>query len=214
MSYLPGAVSSGALLVIDIQNSFADPTDLGWVSEDGQAAVVAAVAHAGELVEASRKAGLKVIWVRLVQDPRYPWPASLWLRGIDPADWPNADEPCVSGTPGVDFYALQPDPGESVVTKTRYSAFFGTNLDSILAEFEIQWLIVTGLTTECCVQTTIFDAAQLGYKVLLVEDAAAAYEPSVHDAAVATLTMHAAGKITTATAARELIAHADVGASQ
>lgn len=214
MSALAGTVSVGSLLVIDIQNSFADPATIDWVSPEGRAAVAAAVRNAGALVDASRTAGLKVLWVRLVQDPEHPWAASLWLRGIDREQWPNADEPCVAGTPGADFYALQPEPGELIVTKTRYSAFFGTSLDSALTELGVEWLLVAGLTTECCVQTTIFDAIQFGYKVLLVDDAAAAYESSVHDGAVEALTMHAAGKITTATAIRELTLHADVGAPQ
>ncbi|MDI9918143.1 isochorismatase family cysteine hydrolase [Rhodococcus sp. IEGM 1379] len=214
MSDLPGDVSSGALLLIDIQNSFADPAHLEWAPPEGRAAVAAAVRNVGSLVDATRNAGLKVMWVRLIQDPEHPWPASLWLRGIDLEQWPSTAEPCVAGTSGADFYALHPDPGETIVTKSRYSAFFGTSLDSVLTELGVEWLLVAGLTTECCIQTTIFDAVQLGYKVLLVEDAAAAYESAVHDGAVTALTMHAAGKITTATAVRELTVHADVGTPQ
>ena len=197
MTALPGPVADGALLVIDVQNSFADPAVLDWVGEEGCAAVAAAVERTAALVEVSRAAGLSVIWVSLVQHRDAPWEASLWLRDIEPGQWPGPAEPCVAGTTGTEIYSLQPAAGELQIAKQRYSSFFGTDLHSRLGESGVKWLLVAGLTTECCVLATVFDAAQLGYHVVLVEDATASYEASTHEGAVTALTLHAAKKAST-----------------
>ncbi|MDO1485110.1 isochorismatase [Rhodococcus rhodochrous] len=192
MSTLPGATERGALLVIDVQHSFADPAHLPWLEPDGAAALAAAVDRTTELVDAFRRGGLPVLWVRLEQRAESPWASSRHLRGIpDEAPWPG-DEPCVADTAGVRWFGVEPGPGETVVTKRRYSAFLGTDLAAILTDAQVEWLCVAGLTTECCVLTTTFDGMQLGYRMVVASDAVATYDPRLHDASLRILADNAA----------------------
>jgi nicotinamidase-related amidase len=84
----------------------------------------------------------------------------------------------VMGEPGNGIIAeLEPLPSEIVIPKPGKGAFYNTNLESLLQEQNITHLIVTGVTTEVCVQTTMREANDRGYECLLVEDATESYFP-------------------------------------
>ncbi|HEY9832011.1 MAG TPA: isochorismatase family cysteine hydrolase [Stenomitos sp.] len=72
---------------------------------------------------------------------------------------------------------LQPLPGEAVITKPGKGAFYSTHLESLLHEQGITHLLITGVTTEVCVQTTMREANDRGFECLLVEDATESYFP-------------------------------------
>ncbi|AGL17347.1 cysteine hydrolase family protein [Actinoplanes sp. N902-109] len=179
------------LVVVDVQRSFADPA---WIAGYGPDldAVARAVDRTGALVGAARDAGVPVIWVELGTDPARPWRAGKWLRGGDPDAPYGPDEPCLLGTPGAEWYGMAPQDDEIRVVKRGYSGFLGTGLEQELRTAGIGWLAVCGLTTECCVAATAHDAFQLDWPVLLPRDAVAAYDPDVHDAALAELALNAA----------------------
>lgn len=183
-----------ALLVIDVQRSFAEPARLhAWgLDETVVKAVTSAVETTARLVDAARAAGLLVVWVELGSEPGRPWRASAWLRSGDPDAWPGDDEPCLVGTEGAEWWGLSPAPTEPRVVKRGYSGFRGTPLEAVLRAAGIEWLAVAGLTTECCVAATVFDAVQADWPVLLVTDGCAAYEAGLHEAAVRQLELNAA----------------------
>jgi nicotinamidase-related amidase len=79
---------------------------------------------------------------------------------------------------------VKPLPGELVITKTNGGALSGTNLDFILRNMDIDSLILVGFLTDQCVLATSLHAADLGYDVLLVEDACTTRSKSLHDAAL------------------------------
>ena len=82
---------------------------------------------------------------------------------------------------------LAPLPGETVVPKTTFGAFNGSNLDTVLAELDIASLIVVGVSTNCCVEGTIRDAAERGYGCVVVSEATADYDKYAHDASLRAL---------------------------
>ena len=99
---------------------------------------------------------------------------------------------CRAGTPGVAFYGPQPQPGDVVVMKPKYSAFYETDFAEQLAALGVDTLVVCGLTTECCVDCTVRDAFHRDFHVIIAEDACAAYGKDVHAAALKMLELNCA----------------------
>ncbi len=97
---------------------------------------------------------------------------------------------------------LYPEPGETVIDKPGKGAFWATDLDAILARRGIKNLIVTGVTTDCCVQSTLRDANDRGYECLLLEDCCAAAQEENHLAQIEMLKLVGGhyGSIATSTA--------------
>jgi nicotinamidase-related amidase len=91
----------------------------------------------------------------------------------------------VEGTKGAAVIdELSPGPGEYVLTKTRMSAFIGTELDLMLRTLEISTLFVCGIQTPNCIRTTVFDGIAHNYPVVLIDDATGASSEEVHRANV------------------------------
>src|SRR5690606_9905987 len=90
---------------------------------------------------------------------------------------------CVRGTWGAEFVEeLKPLPGERVVDKCRYSAFFNTDLEVGLRSRGIQTLIVTGVVAQVCVESTIRDAFFRDFDVILLRDCTASYDDQLYGA--------------------------------
>lgn len=86
-------------------------------------------------------------------------------------------EALADGTPGVEIYPeISPQPGEQVIRKHRYSAFFGTDLDMILRGSGVDTVIIAGATTENCCHATARDAFFHDYKVVFLSDATATFD--------------------------------------
>jgi nicotinamidase-related amidase len=183
-----------ALVVVDVQRDFGDPECLGeyGLTDAALGALDRAVSCIGELVTTARSAEVPVIWVELGSDPARPWRASNWLRAGDYNAPILPNEPCVLGSPGADWYRVQPATGELRVVKRGYSGFLGTDLDARLRAAGCEWLTITGLTSECCVDATAQDAMQLDWPVVIPRDATAAYDLSVNEAALKQLELNVA----------------------
>ncbi len=91
----------------------------------------------------------------------------------------------VRGEPGNAIIPqLEPAAGEPVVHKPGKGAFYSTDLDATLKGLGVSHLLVAGVTTEVCVQTTLREANDRGYNCLLVADASASYFDALHDATI------------------------------
>ena len=198
---LDGTTQAEGTTLVDVQRSFADPAYLPWLDEAGLAALDAAVTRTAWLVDQARASGVPVVWVALEQLPDSPWLTSLWLRGLEEGTWPVPDEPCVLGTPGAEWFRVGPLPGETVVPKRRYSGFLGTTLETHLRETGVTWVVAAGLTSECCVDGTVRDAFQLGFRAVMTSDATTAYDAQTHTHALSVLAQNAAVVATSASVA-------------
>jgi len=181
-----------ALLIIDMQVDFGSPG--GAVGQLGVdlSTVPAALAAAERLAEGARAAQVPVIFVGLMTSAKTDsaaWSERMRRRGGDPESESGL---CRIGEPGADFYGPLPVAGERVIAKSRYSGFHGTDLDNVLKGLGVDTLVVCGLTTECCVGSTAWDAFHLDYHVFVVEDACAAYEPDLHAGALKSLELNCA----------------------
>ena len=91
----------------------------------------------------------------------------------------------IRGTQGAEVIEeLEPQPGDMVLEKRRFSAFFKTDLDITLRSLGIDTIVVTGITTECCVLTTLLDGMANDFKVILVEDCCASSLKDNHNAII------------------------------
>jgi ureidoacrylate peracid hydrolase len=155
-----------ALLVVDVQNDFL--AEGGFFHQAGYdlSRVRAAVPPLKRLLEGARRAGVLVVFVQAIYDPEY-LSGPMRERNLRR----NLTLPrCISGTWGAEFFQVAPLPSEPVVVKHRYSAFAGTELDALLRRRGIRSLLLTGVTTDTCVESTARDAYFLDYYVILVAD--------------------------------------------
>ncbi|RZI98704.1 MAG: cysteine hydrolase [Rubrivivax sp.] len=142
------------------------------------------------LVDAARGAGVAVVFVRYINQPGAENRIAAEARARRDTDEPDL---CVIGTPGADFAGPLPLPDELVVSKFQFSAFARTGLDALLHARGVDTLVLCGLTTECCVASSAWDAFERDFHVFLAADACAAYEDDLHQGALKALELSGAG---------------------
>lgn len=174
-----------ALMVIDMQNGFLD--EQGSMARVGlpHTALVPALAGCERLVEAARNAGVPVIFTRYVYQPGYVdgglLPHELVPQMIEA-------QSLLDGTWDAEIVpSLAPADGEVVISKSRPSSFYGTQLEPVLTSQDIRSLVLCGVTTNICVETTARDAGQRDYRTHIVADACAEYDQTRHEVALGTM---------------------------
>ena len=180
-----------ALLVIDMQRDFLSPK--GYAAQAGLdiTPLVAAIAPIQKLLAVARPAGLLIVHTReghvpdLSDCPPYKLERSL-KAGAEIGSKGPLGRLLVRGEMGHDFVEpLRPLEKEIVIDKPGYSAFPHTALHQVLTKSGIETLILTGVTTEVCVSSTLRSAVDLGYRCITVSDASTSGDPSLHKAALA-----------------------------
>lgn len=141
---------------------------------------------AAQVLDSARGAGAGVIYTRVAFAPDYSdmHANSLLLAG-------TAEAQCLQeGTPGASITAeVTPASGDLVITHQRIGAFAGTDLERILRDRGVSTLLVLGVATNASVETNARWASDLGFDVVLVEDACSTTSPEAHEASVASLGM-------------------------
>ena len=187
-----------ALLVIDMQRDFIERGGFGEVLGNDVTRLAAIVPTVKELLTWARAHAIRVVHTREGHRPDLAdCPPAKRARGrlaLGIGDKGPMGRILVDGEPGNDIVpALAPTPGEAVIVKPGKGAFFATKLDEMLRAQGITHLILAGVTTEVCVQTTMREANDRGYECLLVEDATESYFPEFKQATLAMI--HAQGGI-------------------
>lgn len=169
---------NAALLVIDIQHEFID--------EDGAVFCVGGkemLPRVKSLIEACRAADIPVVYTQEVHRP----------SRIDMGRELDGNEPdhCLIGSHGVEIMEeIAPEPDDLIVTKPRYDAFLGTDLEYVLnglGVFPNDTLILCGDATNVCVHYTGAGAHQRDYRIKVVEDCCAGSSPEAHEATLTQL---------------------------
>lgn len=175
-----------ALIVIDVQNDFCD--DQGVMAQEGFD-VSEAQAMANRLpaiLSAARSAGVLVVFVRNVYSTEHNYYLSdTWLEQASRMrEGSYTRRPvCQDGTWEGDFYGeVRPEPGDPIVTKHRFNAFRNTDLDTILRAHGIRTIVMTGVATNVCVETTARDGFMRDFYVVFTDDGTAAYAEEDHQA--------------------------------
>ena len=165
-----------ALIVVDVQNDFVSPEGSAGKRGDDVGAAIAMIPNLTRLIDQARKVGLTIVYIRTTH--------SEWT---DTASWiyrtsqKSGLSTCREGTWGADFYdGIAPLPSERVVIKHRYSAFINTDLNTVLKARGIQSILVCGVATNVCVETTARDGYMYDYYVTMIDDCSAAYDAKLH----------------------------------
>jgi ureidoacrylate peracid hydrolase len=168
-----------AVIVVDMQNAFVSKGGMfdtfGWDISASEGVIE----NNRKILDAARKAGCKVVYLKMSYDPNYSnsggpdspnWHRELglvmmrrnpeyWGRFVTKGSWD--EEVCDE---------LKPEPQDIIVRKQRYSGFAGTNLDIILKTYKVKYCVYTGVATNVCVESTLRDGFFLDYWPILVSD--------------------------------------------
>jgi ureidoacrylate peracid hydrolase len=173
-----------ALLVIDMQNDFC--ASGGLVSKDGRD--LTAAQDMGKrlpgFIAAARKAGVLPVFIRCVYSAdRNSYLSDVWLEQAarERKGGYTRIPVCAEGSWEGDWYAVRPEKDDIVVSKHRYDAFQGTDLDLVLRSHGIRTVLLTGVVTNVCVETTARVAFVRDYYTVLVDDGCAAYVREDHE---------------------------------
>lgn len=177
-----------ALLVIDMQRDFIDPCGGSGVAENNVSFGQAIVPHVKAVLNAARAMRMMVVHTREGHEPDLS-DLHAFKRNRSAESGMTIGEPTqygrflVRGEYGHDFVdELKPIEGELVIDKPGFGAFYATDLGERLRIREITHLLITGVTTQCCVFSTLREAVDRGYWCLTLRDCTAAFEPYLHEA--------------------------------
>ena len=171
-----------ALIIIDMQRDFLESGGFGEGLGNDVSQLQQIVPTLKQILEAFRDRNLAICYtVEGHQPDLADCPPSKLKRSksqLKIGDESTMGRILILGEPGNDIIPeLQPLPNETVIPKPGKGAFYNTSFESWLQQKGITHLVITGVTTEVCVQTTMREANDRGYECLLVEDATASYFP-------------------------------------
>jgi len=167
-------VQKSALLVIDMQNFFLDRGSPTFTC--GGLAILPNIKY---LIEMFRKAGRPVIFTKHVHHP------DDLDAGIMGWWWEGK---CIEGSPESTIHPeLRPLSGEKVVLKHRYSSFYNTDLETVLRCLKIEDLVISGIMSNMCCESTARDAYYRDYRVFFPADATASINEEMHLASLLNL---------------------------
>ena len=186
----PGPLSvdlgRAALIIIDMQRDFLEPGGFGETLGNDVSLLQAAVAPCRAVLAAARANGMLVIHTREGHRPDLTDAPPHKVERGNPAMRIGAPGPMgrilVRGEPGHDIIPeLYPVAGEPVIDKPGKGAFYQTDLELMLKNRGIDTLLVCGVTTEVCVNTTVREANDRGFRCVVLADCCASYFPEFHD---------------------------------
>jgi ureidoacrylate peracid hydrolase len=175
-----------ALIVVDVQNDFVSPEGSAGKRGDDVGAAISMIPNLMRLIEEGRRIGFTIIYVRTTHSDWTDTPS--WIYRTSQKSGLNT---CRDGSWGAEFYdGISPLPSERVVTKHRYSAFINTDLNTVLRARGIQSVLVCGVATNVCVETTARDGYMYDYYVTMIDDCSAAYDAKLHMSTLENIRRH------------------------
>jgi biuret amidohydrolase len=183
-------IDRAALVIIDMQRDFLEPGGFGAALGNDVSRLQAAVGPCQAVLDAARDHGIMVIHTREGHRPDLSDAPPHKVERGDPKNRIGAHGPMgrilVRGEPGHDISPeLYPIGDEPVIDKPGKGAFYQTDLELMLHNHGIDTLFVCGVTTEVCVNTTIREANDRGFRCIALSDCCASYFPEFHQAGLA-----------------------------
>jgi biuret amidohydrolase len=183
-------LDKSALIIIDMQRDFLEPGGFGAALGNDVSQLQAAVGPCQETLSAARAIGMLVIHTREGHRPDLTDAPPHKVERGDPSTRIGAPGPMgrilIRGEPGHDIIPeLYPLASEPVIDKPGKGAFYQTDLELVLHNRCIDTLFVCGVTTEVCVNTTVREANDRGFRCIVLSDCCASYFPEFHEAGLA-----------------------------
>jgi ureidoacrylate peracid hydrolase len=176
--------ANSAVIVVDMQNDFCHPEGSNAKAGTDVSAAMAMAPTLQRLLDGARAVGTSVIFIQCIHTNETD--SEAWIgRGNG-----RSLNTCREGTWGTEFYGVAPLEGEPVVIKHRYSAFINTRLDSVLRTLKIKNIILTGVGTNVCVESTARDGFMLDYNVVFTSDGTAAGSMDMHESTLTNIRRH------------------------
>jgi nicotinamidase-related amidase len=179
-----------ALLIVDMQYLDAHPeygmgakardAGIGEVFDYYWTAVESAVRNQCQLLEATRTGGMNVIYTRIATQTHNARDVGRQHRYVDLAVPKDSKDAQI-------LAEITPREDDIVLSKTSSSPFNSTAIDQLLRNLGVDTLLICGVVTNGCVEGSVRDASDLGYKVIMIPDACAAVTPELHQAAITNL---------------------------
>jgi nicotinamidase-related amidase len=181
---------SSALVIIDMQRDFVEPGGFGESLGNDVSILRKAIAPTKRVLDSCRKIGMMIVHTREGHRPDLTdCPPSKMKRGNPKrkiGDGGSMGRLLVRGEKGHDIVPeLYPQPGEVVIDKPGKGAFYATDLEPILRNAGVKTLIVCGVTTEVCVNTTVREGNDRGFNCVVLEDCVGSYFPEFQKAGLA-----------------------------
>jgi len=176
------ASQRAALLIIDMQKDFCLDGFAAAKAGRPLAAAQSIVAGLQGLLQAARDNGVLVCHIGFWTLPDHGSDSGPWLAQRRRSTY-SGDRIAIAGSEGAEFIdELGPAKTEMVIHKHRYSAFKGTDLDMLLRARNIETVVVTGVSTNVCVESTAREAFENNYYVFVPRDAVASWDAELHAA--------------------------------
>lgn len=183
--------SASALLVVDMQHFFLDESSPTFTCGG-----LPILPNIRRLMDAFRKARRPVIFTQHVHHPDHLDSGIMgwWWEGM-----------CLEGSPESEIHPdIAPLPGEKVISKHRYSAFYNTDLETVLRVLKIEDLVIAGVMTNMCCESSARDAYYRDYRVFLPADGSGSINEEMHLASLLNIAFGFAYVTTTAQLVKQI----------
>jgi nicotinamidase-related amidase len=177
-----------ALLIVDMQKDFCVEGMATSGTGRDLTRTKAIIPDLVRLRHCARQAGVLVVHIGFLTLPHHLSDGAAWLAQRRRSPY-SSESIAIENSEGAEFIdELTPKDGEVIVRKQRYSSFSGTNLDLILRGRDIRTCIITGVSTNVCVESTLRAAFDYGYYVVVPRDATASWSQELGDATLVNVT--------------------------
>jgi ureidoacrylate peracid hydrolase len=186
MKTLPELIAPAktAVIVVDVQNDFCAAEGALGKAGAPTAAAMEMIPNLQRLLAGARAAGAPVIFIQTIHEAATDSSAWTWRMAG------SVGNCCRKNTWGAEFTDVGPVGDEPVVIKHRYSAFINTRLESVLRTLKVENLIMTGVSTNVCVESTARQGYMLDYNIVFLSDCTAAYSQEEHEGALYNMRSH------------------------
>ncbi|WP_445487857.1 cysteine hydrolase family protein [Niallia sp. 03133] len=168
-----------AFIIVDVQNDFCHKE--GSLATQGMdvSMVDTMMPSLKKLIIELKELHVPIIFIQTIHEDCTD--SATWTKRLKDKSQANV---CRKDTWGAEFYQIEPDSMDIVVVKHRYSAFIHTRLDSVLRTMKIETLLMAGVSTNVCVESTARDGFMLDYDIIFLADCTAAFSKEEHEMAL------------------------------